>query len=364
VDDDFDLRPRILVLGAAGFIGSHVARLIASERAENQGIFVTRWRNNQNRFPALGQWAWFNLVEGSELALGRLLEHLGPEVVVNCTGATHGSPDQMKQLNVGVVEKLVSVLTMYSSAHLVHLGSAAEYGPPEDWAPARESAEARPTSDYAATKLAGTEIVREAAESGRISATVLRVFNPVGAGAPPSSLVGRAAMLLREATACGDQRVTLGNLDGARDFIDVRDVARAVLFASRRPSCPRQAVILNVGRGIPVSSRWMVHRLAAIAHFQGEIAEEVTGSSRSGTVPWQWADTAAVRRELGWAPRYLLSDALHVARSPDTRPRDVASPFTLVPADTSSGAAPCAVPLPATHSILNGDAHEGAQLVR
>lgn len=185
MDDDFDLRPRILVLGAAGFIGSHVARLIASEHAENEGIFVTRWRHNQNRFPALGQWAWFNLVEGSELALGRLLEHLGPEVVVNCTGATHGSPDEMKQLNVGVVEKLVSVLTMYSSAHLVHLGSAAEYGPPEDWAPARESAEAWPQSDYAATKLAGTEIVRQAAESGRISATVLRVFNPVGAGPRP-----------------------------------------------------------------------------------------------------------------------------------------------------------------------------------
>ena len=224
--------------------------------------------------------------------------------VVNCVGATRGTREEMELLNVGVVRKLVSVLASCSSAHLVHLGSAAEYGPPQDWAPAREGAEARPVGDYAATKLAGTELVREAAESGRVSATVLRVFNPLGAGAPPGSLVGRAVASFRDAQATGSRQVKLGALDSARDYIDVRDVARAVLLASRRQYCPGQPVVLNVGRGIPVPSRWLVHRLAAIAHFDGEIAEEAQGSStRSGSVPWQWADTAAVRRELGWTPR-------------------------------------------------------------
>ena len=173
--------------------------------------------------------------------------------------------------------------------------------------------------DYAATKLAGTELVREAAESGRVSATVLRVFNPLGAGAPAGSLVGRAVASFRQAHATGARQVTLGALDSARDYIDVRDVARAVLLASRRQYRPGQPVVLNVGRGIAVPSRWLVHRLAAIAGFDGDIAEEAQGSStRSGTVPWQWADTAAVRDELGWTPRYLLPDSLSQAWSAST----------------------------------------------
>ncbi len=56
-----------------------------------------------------------------------------------------------------------------------------------------------------------------------------------------------------------------------------------------------------------------------VARFNGEIAEEAQGSAtRSGTVPWQWADTAAVHRELGWAPRYLLPDSLSQAWSAPT----------------------------------------------
>ncbi len=308
--------PRTLVLGAAGWIGGHVARLIASEREMGEVIFLDRVSPGQAEPQAPGRWASFDIVAEPEQALGHFLERLGPVAVVNCIGATQGSPEEMQRLNVGVVRKLVSVMASCSSAHLVHLGSAAEYGPPQHWAPARETDEARPVGDYAATKLAGTEVVREAAESGRVSATVLRVFNPLGAGAPPASLVGRAVASFRQAQATGARQVTLGALDSARDYIDVRDVARAVLLASRRQYRPGQPVVLNVGRGIPVSSRWLVHRLAAIARFNGEIAEEAQGSStRSGTVPWQWADTAAVRNELGWTPRHLLPGSLSQAWS-------------------------------------------------
>ena len=107
--------------------------------------------------------------------------------------------------------------------------------------------------------------------------------------------------------------MTFGPLDGGRDFIDVRDVARAALAASRPSPYVGRPTVINVGRGIPVSSRWVVHRLARIAHFEGEIAEEGQGSPRSGTVSWQWADIAVARLALRWAPRYLLSDALDQA---------------------------------------------------
>jgi NDP-hexose 4-ketoreductase len=312
--------PRILVLGAAGWIGNHVARLMASEREMGDGIFLDRVEPPEGGPGVPGPWVSFDLVGEPERSLGRFLEDLGPVAVVNCVGATQGTPELMQQLNVDLVRKLLSALASCSSARLVHLGSAAEYGRSQTWLPARERDEPRPVGEYAITKLAGTELVREAAESGRVSATVLRVFNPIGAGAPPGSLVGRAVSSLREAQGTGSRLVKLGALDSARDYIDVRDVARAILLASRRRYRPGQRVVLNVGRGIPVTSRWLVHRLAAIAHFDGEIVEESQGAStRSATVPWQWADTAAVRIELGWRPRHLLSDSLSQAWSDAAR---------------------------------------------
>ena len=117
----------------------------------------------------------------------------------------------------------------------------------------------------------------------------------------------------------------------------MRDVARATLAASRPSPYVRRPTVINVGRGIPVSSRWVVHRLARIAHFEGEIVEQGQGSPRSGTVSWQWADIAVARLALRWAPRYLLSDALDQAwwANNGSRPGQL----HLVPTAQSVGAA-------------------------
>lgn len=307
----FDQRLRILVLGANGFLGSHVARLIGS--GPDEGIVVARHRPH---LLATDAWVEFDLVQESERALGQLLERHRPDVVVNCVGAATGSPDELKQVNVLATARLVSVLARGAGSHLVQLGSAAEYGPSETWVPVRETTRTRPASDYGATKLAATELVAEAVENGHISATVLRVFNPIGAGAPAWSLVGRAVLALREAARTGAATITLGPLDSSRDFIDARDVARAVLAASYRGRLADVPVILNVGRGIPVSARWIIRRLAVMAHFEGEIIEHDESSRRSGLVLSQWADTTAARVALQWTPLYLLSDALAEAWGP------------------------------------------------
>jgi nucleoside-diphosphate-sugar epimerase len=305
-----------MVLGAQGYIGSHIARLLADEGAASEVILVERLLPPPSDGPAADRWAELDLVRNSTHELAKTLGQYQPQVVINCVGTTTGDPQHLHQLNVDVVTKLVDALVDGKHpAYLVHIGSAAEYGPPAGREPARETSTAHPAGVYGETKLVATEMVQAAVAAGRISGTVLRVTNPIGAGNPPATLVGNTVRSLRQAIRTDQPAISTGRLDSQRDYIDVRDVARAALAVAYHPHPNRLPPVINIGRGIPVSSRWLVHRLARIAGFKGEIAEQDLGSPRSGAVDWQWADVSVARAALRWTPRYLLAEALDQAWS-------------------------------------------------
>jgi len=157
---------------------------------------------------------------------------------------------------------------------------------------------------YGATKLAGTVTV---SDSG-LDALVLRVGNPVGAGAPASGLPGRVCALLRKTDTGPDAVLRLGDLSAYRDFVDVRDVARAVERAVTAPG-PLPPV-LSAGNGEAVLVRDLVHRLADTAGSRGRIEEQGAGSARSEHISWQCSDISAAAEVLGWRPTYSLARSL------------------------------------------------------
>ena len=128
-----------------------------------------------------------------------------------------------------------------------------------------EQAVPRPAAVYGVTKLAGTRLVELAMAAG-LDGVVLRVFNPVGPGAPGSNLPGKVAAELHRALARGTD-VQLGSLDAVRDFIDVRDVADAVIAAAPRPRWRTCVLNIGTGRGVPV--RTMVRATALHCRVHG-----------------------------------------------------------------------------------------------
>jgi nucleoside-diphosphate-sugar epimerase len=190
-------------------------------------------------------------------------------------------------------------------ARLVHLGSAAEYGPGTPGRRVTESGATAPAGPYGATKLAGTVAVT----ASGLDAVVLRVGNPVGPGAPPTGLPGRVAALLADAGRDAEATLRLGDLSAYRDFVDVRDVAEAVALAATAPG-PLPPV-LNIGGGEAVPVRDLVRTLADAAGFRGRIVEEgAGGSARSADVSWQCSDITAARDALGWRPTRSLGVSL------------------------------------------------------
>ena len=184
--------------------------------------------------------------------------------------------------------------------------SAAEYGRAEPGVPVSEQIAPRPAGIYGTTKLAGTRLVNLAAAAG-LSAVVLRVFNPVGPGAPPTSLPGRLAAELRQALTQRTE-VQLGPLDAVRDFVDARDVADAVLAAVTVAALPHPVLNIGSGRGMPV--RALVKELLAASGYAGAVHQDAPGSARSADVPWQQADISRAAGDPGWRPRRDLATSV------------------------------------------------------
>jgi nucleoside-diphosphate-sugar epimerase len=310
--------PLYLVVGAAGFIGRHVTaaaralpdvRVIGTGRSSPPPAFSDAFQQD---------WLPLDLVARPGDLAARLHE-LRPDAVVNCAGATTGPVPQLVALNVVATANLVEGLAASGpGARLVHIGSAAEYGAGPAGTPVAESASSRPVGPYGITKLAGTQLVAAAAAAGRVDAVVLRVFNVLGPRMPEGSVAGTALRRIADAMASGNQTIRMGPLDAVRDFVDVRDVAAAVVasLVEARLDAP----IVNIGSGTAHTARELVEALAGALGFTGAISEDDEPSPRSAPVPWQVADVSLARQVLGWQPAHDFGAAVElVAGAPVVR---------------------------------------------
>ncbi|MFF8830228.1 NAD-dependent epimerase/dehydratase family protein [Streptomyces sp. NPDC015131] len=315
---------RVLLLGANGFLGRFVADRLLADPA----VHLT----------ALGRGddadVRFDLAGGSPGALTRFLDAVHPGVVINCAGTTRGGARELTRHNTVSVATVCEALRRSGcGARLVQVGCASEYGPAQPGSSTAEDAVPRPGGPYGVSKLAATELVL----GSGLDAVVLRVFSPVGPGTPAGSPLGRLAEAMRRAMQTGDGELKLGGLGVQRDFVDVRDVARAVHAASLSAA----QGIVNIGTGRAVRLRDAAAVLARVAGYAGSL-HELDAPSRpplpaaggmasivaqrgesapdqavppvhpypDGCGSWQQADVRTARDRLGWRPRINLEESL------------------------------------------------------
>lgn len=337
---------RILVLGGGGFLGAPVCARLG--KGTGSTVLLRGERSPGHALTA-------DLATVSVDTLARQLTALAPDAVVNCAGVVAGSASELCAVNARGPAVLAEAMALATpAARLVHLGSAAEYGPAAAGTALSERAAARPVGVYGASKLAGTLAVT----GSGLDAVVLRVFNPVGAGASRAGLPGRLAAAFRDAPPHGTVRT--GSLAAYRDFVDVTDVAEAVALAASAPG-PLPPVV-NIGSGRATLARTLAAELAEVAGFTGRIEESGARSPRSAEIDWHEADIALAVHILGWRPTRTLRSALtslwQAAAPPLAHPEDPAParPTALrpppKPAVTDYRPLPESGPLPAVTDLL------------
>ena len=246
---------RALVLGASGFIGRWVARML--EQAGARSFLAVRDRLNANnlfsRYGIHGEIIEIDLIDSG--SLGEAILDIKPSIIFNLAGygveRTERDEETAYLINSRLPEKICESICLYTdrqwrNRRLVHVGSALEYGIATG--NLDESTEPIPTTLYGQSKLAGTRAVTTLSEREGIEAVTGRLFTVYGPG-------DHAGRLLPAHIETASTRRPLALTDGLqlRDFTYVEDVAEGLLRLGLTSGQPGQVVNLATGQLTPVS---------------------------------------------------------------------------------------------------------------
>ncbi|MBP1804812.1 NAD-dependent epimerase/dehydratase family protein [Rubellimicrobium aerolatum] len=162
-------------------------------------------------------------------------------------------------------------------------------------------------SIYALTKYAQERAVLIFGEAYDVPAVALRLFNVFGAGQALSNPYTGVLANFASRLASGSAPTIFEDGEQRRDFVHVRDVARAFRLAYESPRAAGELFNIGSGQAYTISG---VARLLAGAMNLPHLAPEILGKSRSGDIRNCFADISKARDLLGFEPRHRLEDSL------------------------------------------------------
>lgn len=310
---------RALVTGAAGFVGRWLLPELIGAGWEVIGAGLGSAAHASD--VAVGGVTWLDADFRQLDDVKSVLDAARPDLVIHLAGIAYlptaaADPGTAYETNVAATGRLLGELRVRRAAGLLDptvlvIGSAEQYGRHEPAEmPLSESAAQRPLNVYAASKCAQEVIALQAARSGDLRVVCTRSFNHSGPGQAPQfllpALVGRALELRRE----GGSVLALGNLTPVRDYLHVRDVAKAYLaLGEAGVAGAGSGEVYNVSSGRGHTVREVAERILARAGVDAEIRSD-PAHVREADVPVLVGSSAKLQKATGWFPTHSLDDII------------------------------------------------------
>ena len=315
-------REAVLVVGGAGYIGSHTAKRLSKE-------YEVLVYDNLSRGH---QWAvqWGDLIKGDfgdkeklkEVLLQRKIVGVFHFAASSQVGESMKDPLLYWRNNVAKTAYLLTAMKEVGVKYFVFSSSAAVYGEPEN-IPIEEDLQPAPSNPYGKTKLSVEAMLRDCQMSHGLSFSALRYFN--AAGASPDAEIGEdhtpethliplildVAMGRRREIKIFGQDYPTRDGTCVRDYIHVSDLANAHVLAFNKLKQGRDELTLNLGNGRGYSVKEVVDMVRRVTNID---IEAVPAPRRAGDPATLVASSKKATKELDWHPDYAsLEDIVGTA---------------------------------------------------
>jgi nucleoside-diphosphate-sugar epimerase len=309
---------RVLVTGAAGFIGSHLAERLLEEGALVVGVdsfedYYPRALKESNLAVALAD-PRYTFVEAGLHALATEPSGDGTtkleELIRGCSRVYHLAAQAgvraswgqsfrvYSENNVLATQYVLEACRESAVERVVYASSSSVYGD-SPTLPLQEDAVCRPISPYGVTKLAGEHLAQLYWTCRGVPTVSLRFFTVYG----PRQRPDMAFNIFLRALLSGEPLVMYGDGRQTRDFTFVADIVEALVRAGSAPP----GSVMNIGGGSRVS---LAHVLEIIGEVAGARPDIRVEAKQAGDVQDTWADLTRARDLIGYAPAVSLREGL------------------------------------------------------
>ena len=283
---------KVLITGASGFVGGHVARHILDEGHEVTGFDLMD--ADDAGFPTIiGDLRDADAVSAA-VAGNDVICHIG---AIGDVYLAADKPSLAAEVNVTGTSHIADA-AIESGARVVYASTWEVYGEVE-YEPLDENHPLNPDHPYNITKLGGEQMLLAAANLRGLSAISLRLGTAYGPGLRPNSVF----RIFIDRARQGEPITIMGDGSQSRQFVHVNDLARAFSLAC---SSDISGIALNTVAQEPITIKQLAETVAE--RFPTEI---IYAPARPGDVPPALVSSEKISEVLGWNPQVSFSDGLN-----------------------------------------------------
>jgi GDP-4-dehydro-6-deoxy-D-mannose reductase len=304
-------QPTILITGGSGFAGSHLIEALVG--LGQTDVHTTIFGQAPDYLAGMLPESNIHRVDLTDYeAVSNLIQKLRPDQIYHLAsfafvGESFDRGREVLQNNILLQHSLLEAVFHHApKARVLVVGSAEEYGTSEPAeVPISENHPFRPVNPYAVSKITQDMLAYAYAVSYKLDLVRVRPFNHIGERQTGAFAVPAFAQQIVAIERGQQDSLKVGNLEGERDFTDVKDIAQAYCMVMEKGQTNE---VYNLGSGKGVKMTQVVEMLSDLAKVPIKI-ETDESRMRPLDIPRIVADNSKIR-SLGWEPKIPLNDSL------------------------------------------------------